>query len=62
MQGVSQGGQLVWLARGKDDVLACRYQPGMISPGCSASRAYEFQRGPQGWASKGMLISPCNAE
>jgi len=62
LQGVPDNESIVWLSRDADHVLACSYQIGLVSPGCSNSRAYEFARGAKGWTPKGILMSACNAE
>lgn len=62
LQGVPDSESIVWLSRDADHVLACSYQIGLVSPGCSNSRAYEFARGAKGWTPKGILMSACNAE
>lgn len=60
LQGVPANDTIVWLDKGPDHLVACNYQVGLISPGCSSSRAYEFARGGKGWESKGVLLSACN--
>lgn len=62
LQGVPDSDSLVWLGKGSDHVLACNYRIGLVSPGCSNTRAYEFERGHRGWQSKGVLLSACKAE
>ncbi len=62
LQGVPVNDSIVWLGKGPNHVLACNYQIGLVSPGCSNSRAYVFERGHQGWKSNGILLSACNAE
>lgn len=62
LQGVPVNDTIVWLGKGPDHLVACNYQIGLISPGCSSSRAYEFARDSKGWESKGVLLSACNVD
>ncbi|HEU0195827.1 MAG TPA: hypothetical protein VFQ88_01255 [Nevskiaceae bacterium] len=61
LQGVADAGHLVWLGHGADKVMACRYEKGMIYPGCSASRGYVFQSRGGAWKSDGMVMNACDA-
>lgn len=62
LQGLSSGHSIVWMRKSPKQVLACNYQVGLVSPGCSNSRAYVFKRGSQGWKSAGVLLSACNVD
>ena len=62
LQGVPVNDSIVWLGKGGDHLVACNYEVGLTSPGCSSSRAYEFARSAKGWKSKGILLSACNVD
>ncbi len=51
---------LIWLSKGKDRYMVCDYSSGLIVPGCSDSKAYEFAQKDGRWVSRGTLLPHCD--
>lgn len=50
---------LVWLAQGADKVLICDFSNSLVTPGCGASTAYQYERVNSKWVSRGVLLDVC---
>lgn len=51
--------ELVWLAQGPDKVMLCDHSNSLVTPGCGASTAYQFERENGKWVSRGVLLDIC---
>jgi hypothetical protein len=54
--------QLVWLHKGKEQVIACYYARGMSNPSCGGSVAYKFVQKDGAWAAQGQSMDFCDPD
>jgi hypothetical protein len=52
--------QLVWLAKGPQQLLACYFARGITNPGCGGSDAYKFALKDGNWTSQGQMMDFCD--
>lgn len=59
LDGIQQGGDMIWLRNGDDQLMACRYGGPMVTPGCSNSHGYAFKRSAGMWRTNGEFLAAC---
>ncbi|MDE2149153.1 MAG: hypothetical protein KGJ55_04830 [Gammaproteobacteria bacterium] len=59
LDGLQEDGKLIWLQKGEDQLMACRYGGPLVSPGCQTSHAYAFKRSNGAWHANGELLDTC---
>jgi hypothetical protein len=60
LENLPADSQLVWLSRGREQLLVCDYARGTTSPGCGGSTAYTFAQKDGHWTSRGQINDFCD--
>ena len=60
LENLPADSQLVWLSKGKEQLLVCDYARGTTSPGCGGSTAYTFAHKDGRWSSRGQINDFCD--